>query len=144
MIYQNKTPVITSVINLLIVILVASKTNPLTPWRMEILGIILILLGLSLFFINYQVKLDKDTLQYTVNFHKIQIIKRDITPSQISEIVFKRYGWGKKGAVIKVAGKLNIRIVDFHPQEIYDKLIEFANNNHLKMHKTKDYQILER
>ncbi|WP_096200063.1 hypothetical protein [Bacillus sp. FJAT-45350] len=144
MIYNAKNPLFPLVILLVISVSSTSRTSPLTPWWIEILGFLMILLTISLIFINYKVKIDNDKLEYTVNLHKLQILKKCLKSSQISEIKFKRFGWGKKGAVVKVVDKMNIRVVDFYPPDIYNELIEFANNNNLKIHKTKDYKLLER
>ncbi|WP_404458848.1 hypothetical protein [Oceanobacillus kapialis] len=74
----------------------------------------------------------------------LTLYKKQVTPNQISQIKYKRYGWARKGAVIYTHTGFNIRLVDFTPVKIYEELDDFAIKHHIDQEKSKDYQLLEK
>ncbi|WP_147294817.1 hypothetical protein [Oceanobacillus chungangensis] len=39
---------------------------------------------------------------------------------------FKRVGWAKKSVIVQINKGFNFRIANFHPEQIYNGLIDFA------------------
>ena len=85
-----------------------------------------------------------DTITYTILLFKITIYKKEITSSHIKSIIFKRTGWISKLAVIKLYKGLSIRVPQFKPENVYDDLVKFCEDNTIHYEKTKDYKIIEK
>lgn len=76
-------------------------------------------------------------------FH-FTVFQRNLSPTDINKVVFKRYGWATKGATLKLHKGFNIRIVQFTPNDVTTQLEKFAINNTISITKSKDYLLLER
>ncbi|WP_143128300.1 hypothetical protein [Psychrobacillus sp. OK032] len=59
-------------------------------------------------------------------------------------VEFKRYSWTTQGALIRIRKGLNLRLVLFSPNEIFNELLTFAYKHDIQTSKSKDYQLLER
>ena len=94
--------------------------------------------------INFKFTIEKGLLTFTILLYKFPVYKKEVSHSEVEHIQFKRVGWSKKCAIIKNNKSFNLRIVNFYPTKIYDDLIDFAEKNRIPMHKTEEYQILER
>jgi len=106
--------------------------------------ILLALLILMSIFIQFKFIIEDSYLIYQILLFAMPIYKKVLYPNQIIQLKFKRIGWTSKGAIIRVKGGFNIRIVNFSPNNIFIKLIDFANENGISISKTKDYLILEK
>jgi hypothetical protein len=103
-----------------------------------------ILFILVVIFLNFNLRIEKDTLTYEIFLFSIRIYKKEVDYKQIDQIKFKRVGWATKSAVVKNKQGFHFRITNFKPEEVYDDLIDYAEGFDIPLTKTKDYQILER
>ncbi|MCL6572923.1 MAG: diguanylate cyclase [Bacillus sp. (in: Bacteria)] len=106
--------------------------------------ILLTLLILVTIFIQFKFKIDDGYLTYQILIMKMPIYQKVVYPNQIIALKFKRVGWANKVAIIQVEKGLNIRLVNFVPQNVFVALIDFANKYDISISKTKDYLILEK
>ncbi|WP_188456332.1 hypothetical protein [Virgibacillus oceani] len=109
-----------------------------------LLEVLLCLLLVATIFIQYTLKISKNGLSYHITLFSISIYKKELPAVQIQKIIFKRYGWSTRGAVIQMEKGLNIRIIAFRPVKVYENLVKFAGANNISMSKSNDYQILEK
>lgn len=65
-------------------------------------------------------------------------------PDNIKQVKFIRTGWAQKAVVIKVHKGFNKRLAVPKPENVYERLYEFAENHAIETIKTGDYLILER
>ncbi len=72
------------------------------------------------------------------------LYRKVVYTHQITKMKFKRVGWATKAAIIQVEKGLNIRVVNFVPNNVFVDLIDFANKYDISISKTKDYLILEK
>lgn len=107
----------------------------------QILLVVFILLSI---FIRFKFKIDDRYLTYQILFLAMPIYKKVIYPNQIIQMKFKRIGWTTKGSIIQVKKGVNIRVVNFSPNNVLIDLINFANENGISLSKTNDYLILEK
>ncbi len=107
-------------------------------------NVLLILFFITLFFVKYTFTIQDEHLSYEVFIMTFCIYKRVFSPSQMKKVEFKRYGWAKQGAVIRTKKGLNLRLVLFSPNEIFNELLTFTDKHDIPTSKTKDYQLLER
>ncbi|MGP4108569.1 diguanylate cyclase [Virgibacillus sp. L01] len=103
-----------------------------------------LLLIFLLNFMSSQLTIDDEKITYKTYIFAVPIYKKEVAPVRITELKLKRVSWAKKCAVIKVIKGLNIRVINFHPETIYQDLIRYAKDNDVKVIKTKDYKILEK
>ncbi|PPA69610.1 hypothetical protein [Jeotgalibacillus proteolyticus] len=108
---------------------------------LQFLLITFILMGL---FIRFKLKIAKGLLSFEILIFKMKIFKRDIYTNQIASLHFKRTGWSTKCVVVQTTKGLNLRIVNFYPETIFEDLIDFADEHNIAVIKTKDYLILEK
>jgi hypothetical protein len=101
----------------------------------------LIVLILFSFFIQFKFKIDDGYLVYQILFFAIPIYKKEVSPNQIIRMKFKHVGWMTKGAIIQVKKGFNIRVILFTPDNIFEDLIDFANENCISISITKDFRI---
>lgn len=94
--------------------------------------------------ITYTLTLHKQALHYTIRLFGIPIFRKEIIPSDIQMILFKRTGWISKLGIIKLHKGLSIRVSLFKPEKIYDDLIIFCEENTIYYEKTKDYTLIEK
>ena len=95
-------------------------------------------------FLKYTLVLNKHKIFYTVQLFGLTIYSKEIVPTEIKEIIFKRTGWKSKLAAIKVHKRVPIRVALFKPENVYDDLIIFCEENAVHYNKTKDYKIIEK
>lgn len=95
-------------------------------------------------FLKYALVLNKDEIFYTIQLFGLTIYSKEIVPTEIKEIIFKRTGWKSKLAVIKVHKGVPIRVALFKPENVYDDLIIFCEENAVNYDKTRDYKIIEK
>ena len=107
------------------------------------LRILFALFLLLSFFIRFRFVIDDGYLTFQTLFFSNPIYKKVLLPNQINEIKFIRFGWTKY-AVIKVKKGLNVRIANFTPSNVFNDLIEFADEEGIPIFKTKDYLRLEK
>ena len=99
---------------------------------------------LATFFMNFKFKIVEGSLAFQILIFTFTVYKKEVNYKQIDSIKFKRIGWGKKCAIVKNNKGFNFRISNFYPAEIYNDLIEFADEQNIPISKTKDYLNLER
>ncbi|KMJ59556.1 hypothetical protein AB685_01365 [Bacillus sp. LL01] len=95
-------------------------------------GFVQITIGLLIvfsYFIRYQVTLKKTAILYNILFLRSVIFSREIITSDIRKIVFKRSGRSSRCAYIYTNKLLPIRLVNFRPEEMYEKLLLFGKRN---------------
>jgi hypothetical protein len=114
---------------LLLVITVFSMiTNKLSIgiFYFQILLFVFILVAV---FITYKFRIDEGSITYQILLFTLPIYKKVVYPDQIIQVRFKRVGWGTKGAIIQIEKGLNIRIILFVPETIFEELETFAIEN---------------
>ncbi|SES23432.1 hypothetical protein SAMN05518872_10658 [Psychrobacillus sp. OK032] len=107
-------------------------------------NILLTLFIITLFFLKYTFTIHDGHLNFETYLMTICIYKRVIYPSQMKIVEFKRYSWTTQGALIRIRKGLNLRLVLFSPNEIFNELLTFAYKHDIQTSKSKDYQLLER
>ena len=136
------------VLGFLLVIIVASTLRYFIGDKVfDIIFYLQILLALFLFlsiFIRFKFVIDDGCLIFQTLFFSIPIYKKALFPNQINQIKFKRIGWATKCAVIQVKKGFNVRIANFTASNVFNDLIEFANEKGISISKTKDYLILRK
>ena len=95
-------------------------------------------------FLKYTLLVNKHNISYAIQLFGVTIYSKEIVPSEIKKIIFKRIGWKSKLAAIKVHKGLPIRVALFKPERVYDDLMVFCEENEIHYDKTKDYQIIEK
>ena len=128
---------------LLIVMIWTVLINDLSNW-LRFIQVIFTLIIFSSLFINFTFEIKEGYLIYQVLFFNVPLYKKSIYPNQIRQIKFKRVSWYSKGAIIQVKKGINIRIVNFVPNDVFKDLIDYANKNDISYSKTKDYFNLEK
>lgn len=95
-------------------------------------------------FLKYTLLVNKHSISYAIQLFGVTIYNKEIVPSDIKKIIFKRIGWKSKLAAIKVHKGLPIRVALFKPERVYDDLMVFCEENEIHYDKTKDYKIIEK
>ena len=98
----------------------------------------------SLACLKYTLLVNKHRISYAIQLFGVTIYSKEIVPSDIKKIIFKRIGWKSKLAAIKVHKGLPIRVALFKPERVYDDLMVFCEENEIHYDKTKDYKIIEK
>ena len=98
----------------------------------------------SLACLKYTLLVNKHRISYAIQLFGVTIYSKEIVPSDIKKIIFKRIGWKLKLAAIKVHKGLPIRVALFKPERVYDDLMVFCEENEIHYDKTKDYKIIEK
>ncbi|MBM7579797.1 hypothetical protein [Jeotgalibacillus terrae] len=142
MIYQATTP------RSFILFSVAISLSPfiwswmtLSPFRYFFTATLLYCL-LTLF-IHFTFCITGGKLTFNTFFMKWRIYKRNISPSDIKEIKFKRANWAAKLALIKTANGLPIRLFNFHPKYLFWQLEQFCKIHKVPYKKSRDYKIID-
>ncbi|WP_164669857.1 hypothetical protein [Virgibacillus doumboii] len=97
---------------------------------------------LLLAFMSFALRIVDNKLIYKATIFGITFYKKTSESVQITELKLKRAGWAKKCAIVKVKDGLNLRIIDFHPNSVYDELQSFAEKHGIRMVRTKNYELL--
>lgn len=106
--------------------------------------IILLSLVFLALFIRYKFVIEESRLTYQVLLVNVPIFIRELQPNDIQNVKFKRVGWAKKAGIIKPKKGINLRIINFSPDDVFDKLKDFVTVYDISSSKTKDYQILDK
>lgn len=110
----------------------------------NVLNIIILIVIVFILCIQYQFQIDQNQLTYQIFLLRTPIYKREVVPEEIQEIRFIRVDWAKKSAIVRMKKGLNMRIILFHPDSVCKDLEQYAKENNVSIHKTRDYQIIER
>ncbi|MER1956926.1 MAG: diguanylate cyclase [Solibacillus sp.] len=94
-------------------------------------------------FVKYSLIVNKHIISYTILLFGLRIYSKEVAPAGIEEILFKRISWKTKMAIIKTRKGIPIRVALFKPENVYDNLIVFCEENEVPYKKTKDYKIIE-
>lgn len=94
-------------------------------------------------FVKYTLIINKHSISYTIHLFGLRIYSKEVAPAGIEEILFKRVSWKTKLAIIKTHKSIPIRVALFKPENVYDNLIVFCEENEVPYKKTKDYKIIE-
>jgi hypothetical protein len=100
----------------LVITLMPYKWINIPNWLIYIQILLVVVILLS-FFIQFKFKIEEHHLIYQIMFLSMSIYKKGLIPDQITQIKFKRIGWSTKGASIHVKKGFNIRILHFTPQQ---------------------------
>ncbi|MCJ0930492.1 hypothetical protein MST22_04930 [Virgibacillus halodenitrificans] len=95
-------------------------------------------------FINYSLEISDGVLGFQIRILNILIYNKMVNHKQIIGLDFKRVGWGKKCAVIKIHKGFNFRVIDFNPKTVFKHLVNFATDYDIPVSKTKEYTILDK
>ncbi|WP_257351659.1 hypothetical protein [Pseudalkalibacillus decolorationis] len=134
--HTNKSRVLSGLFILIIVLMVNIYEFPI--FLFVAVPVLLVQL-----IINFELMIESDYITYQIKLLRIPIYKRVLYPNQIVSIKFKRVSWMTKCVVVNVKIGLNIRMVDFTPDTVFDDLYRFAAEKDLLITKTRDYKILE-
>ena len=100
---------------------------------------------LARIFIRYHLHLSVlGSLVFEIYLFHYKIFTRKIRYTDITRMTFMRVGLGKRCVIIQTRRGLNLRIINFSPDSVYDDLIKFADRYHILIYKTKDYRHLEK
>ncbi|MFF3023952.1 hypothetical protein ACFVRR_15060 [Gottfriedia sp. NPDC057948] len=97
-----------------------------------------------LILINFEFQIEEGGLTYLVSFLSMPIYKKVVYTNQIVQMKFSRFGWVRKGVIVKLNKGMNIRITNFTPETIYKDLEVFAVTNDISIVKTNDYKIIDK
>lgn len=114
-------------------------TANLLSFQIIIIVFILLALGTS-----HELTIDKEMLTYQMLFLQTPIYKRKVDASQISQMIFKRFGWIQTGVAISMKRGFALRVVGFKPQRHLTELKEFAEVNGIPLKETEGYSMLKR
>ncbi|RSL30889.1 hypothetical protein D7Z54_23210 [Salibacterium salarium] len=92
---------------------------------------------------NYECRVEKDYIVYNILLMNLSLCKKTVHPKKVTRIKFKRFGWWKKGAIVEVKKEVNIRLIDFKSDRLFEELNMFGEGNGISVIKTKDYLFLE-
>ena len=95
-------------------------------------------------FIKYTFILHNQTLSYTIQLFGIPVFSKKLLTSDVKKIIFKRTSWNSKLATIQLYKGFSIRVSFFKPENVYEDLITFCEENAINYEKTKDYKIIEK
>ncbi|KIL50154.1 hypothetical protein KP77_15290 [Jeotgalibacillus alimentarius] len=105
--------------------------------------IALILFNLLTLFIHFTFSINEGKLTFNTFFMKWLIYSRDISPSDIKEVKFKRANWAAKLVLIKTTNGLPVRLFNFHPEYLFWQLEQYCKIHKVPYKKSKDYKILD-
>ena len=109
-------------------------------WLFLIIFIIAFLITLF----KYTLVINNHTIVYTIQLFGLTIYRKKVEPLDIKKIIFKRINWKSKLAVIKIQKGFSIRVTLFTPENVFNDLIKFCEDNAIHYEKTKDYKIIEK
>ncbi|TFB22880.1 hypothetical protein E3U55_06475 [Filobacillus milosensis] len=124
-------------------ILLTSLLFITTSTIVVVLTLILMLSFVLVGFLRFNFQISNKKLTYYVSFWKFKLMYKEVQPSDIKMINFKRIGRSKKGAIIQMQKGSNFRIVDFKPDTVTDDLEKFSGKHNIPLHMTKDYMKLQ-
>lgn len=104
----------------------------------------LVFLMLLLVFIHFTLRIEDGLIIYQVLFLSQVIRKKELNPHQMIHLTFKRVGWSTQCAVIENKQMLNLRIIHFTPENVFQELVLFAQRNGIPIIKSKDSSLLEK
>ncbi len=104
----------------------------------------LVFLMLLLVFIHFTLRIDEGLITYQVLFLSLVIWKKELNPQQMKQLTFKRVGWSTQCALIQTKHILNLRIIHFTPEDVFQELALFNQRNSIPINKSKDYSLLEK
>lgn len=108
---------------------------------LAIQGVFSVIILLAIF-VRYALRIEKDELIFQTRFLSILIYQKSIKKNDMVKMKFERFGWSKKGVIIKMKKGVNIRIVDFTPEMVFQELHHFASENQITFVETKDFKRL--
>ena len=110
----------------------------------RIVCLFVLVFNLTVLCIKYSFTIEENKVIYTTFFARFPIYQKKASPSQIKKVVFKRFNWKTKLAVIKLHKGISIRVTLFKPDSVFNELITFCEEHAIQYEKTRDYKILER
>ena len=94
--------------------------------------------------IAYTLQIKEDGISYRVMFFAFPLYKREVSRKEITGMKFARYGFSQKGAVIRTKSCLGLRIINFTPDDVYQELMDYADENEIEVVRTRDFEMLAR
>jgi hypothetical protein len=113
-----------------------------TPFKIGV-GIFTMTLLLVTFF-YYELHITANKITYTVKLFKFKIKTVELTYEDIYCVWFKRAGWARKKALIKRKKGFAIHMLSEQPHHLFNHLTDFCASQDIAIHKTSDYELLER
>lgn len=110
----------------------------------SIINVIIISIIIIVLCMHYEFQIENNRLTYRILLLKTPIYTKEVVPEDIREIKFIRVDWAKKSAIVRMKKGFNIRVILFHPDSVYKELEQYAKEHNVSIHKTRDYQILEK
>jgi len=111
---------------------------------LSFISILLILFIITTFNLKTEFIINQEELNYVIKIYGFNFFHKKLSSADIDKILFKRFGWATKGAILQLHKGINLRIVQFIPKDIMLQLETFAINNNVTISKSKDYLLLER
>lgn len=96
----------------------------------------LVFLLLLLVFFRYTLRIENGLIAYQVLFFTLVIWKKELNPQQIMHLTFKRVGWSNQCVVIQSKQMINLRIINFTPENVYQELALYAHRNGIPINKS--------
>lgn len=113
-----------------------------TPFKIGIGVFTMTLLFVTFFY--YEMHITANKITYTVRLFKFKIKTVELSSEDIDCVWFKRAGWAKKKVHIKRKNGFAIHMLNDQPQHFINHLTEFCTSHNIPIHKTSDYELLER
>lgn len=106
--------------------------------------ILLAFMWMLMYFLKYEFEINEHTLIYRIQLFTFTIYEKQMIAQDVRMIHYKRISWHTKMAIVKLNKGWNLRISLFSPDTVLEELERYAGRNNISIHKTKDYQILEK
>ena len=108
------------------------------------LCLFMLVFHLTILCINYSFIIQDNKVIYTIFFLSYPLYEKQVAPSHIKKVLFKRVNWKAKLAVIQLHKGFSVRVSYFKPGSVFHDLMTFCDTHHIQYEKTHDYTILEK
>ncbi|QST02834.1 hypothetical protein IMZ31_19995 (plasmid) [Pontibacillus sp. ALD_SL1] len=123
MIYRAKneiTPLIMAVVITLTTISFPIVWGTFLYARIAFILVMIVALGT-----RYEIRLERDTLSYSILFVTFPYYTKRVTRGEILCLTRKRVGWKEEGTKITLRKGIGIRVYGFRPHSIHEDLARF-------------------
>ena len=110
--------------------------------RIALVGLMVALILAT--FVHYEMLITSNKITYTVRLFTLKLRTVELTDEDIYCVWFKRASWAKKKAIIKRKAGFAIPMLSDQSQHFVNHLAEFCTSHDIPIHKTSDYELLER
>lgn len=120
------------------------QTTREMPTYIQVFCVLYLIFCIVLLFTNRKITIEDRTIKQTTYLWKFPIYEVASDEKDIQLVKFKRFGWSKKGAVIKRHKGGSIRIIEYKSSNILSEIENFVKNDTINATFSKDYKLLSR